>query len=144
MLRLFPAVACAACFSIVASASAQTIYKCNADGKLSYTDRPCSRGTSTALAVPAAPDPETAQRLARQNVLAAQLTKRDTARAHQEELAMQRARRAASVQKIKCDRLRLRHQWAQEDARTAGVKNRDAAQVKARRQAQTFALECPS
>ena len=141
MMRLFPAVAACAVF---ASASAQTIYKCTFEGKPSYGDRPCATGPSTVLAGAPAADPETAARLARQNALATQLTKRDTARAKQEDAAAQRARRAAHVQHLKCAKLRLRQQWAQEDVRRASDKHVDNARLKARRQAEAMALECPS
>jgi len=140
MMKLFPAVAACA---VLASASAQTIYKCAVDGKLSYSDRPCASGAATELAPPPAPDHETAARLARQSALAMQLTQRDAARAQQEERALQRARRAAAGQKLKCDRLRLRQQWAQEDLRSAESKTRAGAQLRARRQSEALALECP-
>lgn len=150
MFRLFPAVAACAVFNCaVLNCAAQPVYKCASDGKLSYGDRPCASGVSQTLApAPApAPDPDGAARLARQAALAAQLTKRDAARAHQQEQAaartQQQAQRAAGALKIRCDRLRLRHQWAEEDVRRAADRNGDAARVKARRQAQAMALECP-
>ena len=143
MFKFFPALACAV---LASSAAAQTMYKCSEGGTLSYSDRPCTSGVAGVLAVtPApAPDPITAERLARQHALAQQLTLRDVledAAARQEQ---QRARRAASSQKIKCDRLRLRQQWAREDVGTASRKSSAAAERKARRQAQVTALECPS
>jgi hypothetical protein len=145
MLKLFPAVAATAVYATVLScALAQTVYKCEANGKLSYSDRPCDFGAVTRMPNAPAPDPETRARLARQRELAAQLTERDTARAYLEDLDLARARRAAIALKLKCDRLRLRQQWAQEDARGAASKSRATAQVKARRQAQSMALECPS
>jgi len=147
MLRLFPAIAACALF---AGASAQPIYKCAVNGTLWYGDRPCTAGVASELAItPApAPDPETLARLARQQALAQQLIARDAARDYHEEMEAarerQRARRAASAQKLKCDRLRLRQQWAQEDVRHAAEKTAESAQIKARRQREAMALECPS
>jgi len=147
MWRLFPAVAACAVF---ASASAQTIYKCSVNGTLWYGDRPCTTGVASELAVTPAPppDPDTIARLARQHALAQQLIKRDAARDYRDELEaereLQRARRAASAHKLKCDRLRLRQQWAQEDVRSAADKSAAKARVKARRQGEAMALECPS
>jgi len=147
MWKLFPAVAACAVF---ASVHAQTIYKCSVNGTLWYGDRPCTTGVASALAVtPApAPDPATIARLARQHALAQQLIRRDAARDYHEEMEaareVQRARRAASSHQLKCDRLRLRQQWAQEDARDAADKSAQKAQVKARRQGEAMALECPS
>ena len=147
MWRLFPAVAACALF---ATAQAQTIYKCSVNGTLWYGDRPCTSGVASELAItPApAPDPETIARLARQQLMAQQLMKRDAARDYHDEMEaareLQRARRAASAQKLKCDRLRLRQQWAQEDVRSAADKSADKARIKARRQGESMALECPS
>ena len=146
MLRLFPAVAACAVF---ASAAAQTMYKCTEAGTLSYGDRPCTTGPSRELTIaPApAPDPETMARLARQRALALLLMQRDAARDVYEERELkreeQRARRAASAHKLKCDRLQLRQQWAQEDVRRAADKSAETAHIKARRQREAMALECP-
>ncbi len=144
MNKFIPAVAAVAVLA-TASASAQTIHKCVVDGKPSYGDRPCTGGVASELVVttPAA-DPAMPERLARQHALAQQLTLRDMledAAARQEQ---QRARRAAASQKTKCDRLRLRQQWAREDVRTAPKKSSAAAERKARRQGEALALECPS
>ncbi|HEX8478049.1 MAG TPA: DUF4124 domain-containing protein [Telluria sp.] len=147
MWKLFPAVAACAVFATV---HAQTIYKCSVNGALWYGDRPCTAGVASELAVTPAPppDPDTIARLARQHALAQQLIQRDAARDYHEEMEaareLQRARRAASTHKLKCDRLRLRQQWAQEDVRGAADKSADKARIKARRQGQAMALECPS
>jgi hypothetical protein len=147
MLRLFPAVAACAVF---ASAAAQTMYKCTEGGTLAYSDRPCTTGVSRELHIaPApAPDPDTMARLARQHALALQLMQRDAARDVFEEREakreQERARRAANAQKLKCDRMRLRQQWAQEDVRRAAQKTAETAHIKARRQQEAMALECPS
>jgi hypothetical protein len=149
MLRLYPAVAACAVFAS-AIASAQTMYKCTNNGTLTYGDRPCATGPSQQVTVAPTPqaDPATLERLARQHALAMQLIARDAARDDYEERELkreqQRARRAASAHKLKCDRLRLRQQWAQEDVRRAPQKSTGNAQVKARRQQQAMALECPS
>jgi hypothetical protein len=145
MIRFIPMMAAyAICISSSSSAAADTMYKCAVDGKISYGDRPCSTGTATEMKV-AAPerDIETMARMARQIALAQQLTNRDDARALRAEQAAERAERSAAARKIKCDRLRLRQRWALEDARTAAPKKGAAATVKARRQTESMALECP-
>ncbi|WP_332875702.1 DUF4124 domain-containing protein [Massilia sp. S19_KUP03_FR1] len=143
MNKLLPAIAACA---VLASASAQTMHKCMVDGKPSYGDRPCTSGVASELAIAPTPaaDPETAARLARQHALAQQLTLRDVLADAAERQEQQRARRAAAGQKIKCDRLRLRQQWAREDVRSASKNTSAAFERKARRQAQAMALECPS
>ncbi len=143
MNKLLPAVAACA---VLASASAQTMYKCADGARVSYGDRPCTSGTASVVAIVPAPaaDPETAARLARQHALAQQLTLRDVLEDAAVRQEQQRLRRAAASQKTKCDRLRLRHQWAREDVGIAPKKSSAAAERKARRQAQALALECPS
>ena len=151
MNKFLPAVAACA---VMASATPQTIYKCVLDGKASYGDRPCTSGVASALAVTPAPaaDAVSADRLARQHALAQQLTLRDVLADAAERQEQQRVRRAAASQKLRCERLRLRQQWASEDARIAGNSSSSgskssggsAAARKARRQAQAMALECPS
>jgi hypothetical protein len=145
MLNLFPAAA--ACAVLASSlASAGTIYKCTVDGKLSYGDRPCLGGAATELAVAPtpAPDPDTAARLARQRIMAMHLTERDVANEQRAERAREREQRSRAARQLKCDRLRLRQQWAQDDLRHAGAKGSEAARTKAQRHAQTVALECAS
>lgn len=143
MTRLIPTLAACAAFSC---ASAQTIYKCTVDGKPAYGDRPCTAGAVTELAMPPAPapDPETAARLARQRVMAMHPSERELREERAAERELQRVRRAAASQRIKCDRLRLRHQWTQEDVRRAGSRASTAILTKARRQAELIALECAS
>ncbi|MDQ2820505.1 MAG: DUF4124 domain-containing protein [Pseudomonadota bacterium] len=123
------------------------MYKCSTDGKVSYGDRPCTNATGTATEMKvAAPerDMETMARMARQIALAQQLTNRDDARALREEQAAERAQRSAASRKVKCDRLRLRQRWANEDVRAAAPKKGAAASIKARRQMENMALECPN
>lgn len=152
MMQFIPMMAaCAICVSasvsVSAAAAADTMYKCSTDGKVSYGDRPCHNATGTATEMKvAAPerDMETMARMARQIALAQQLTNRDDARALREEQAAERAQRSAASRKVKCDRLRLRQRWANEDVRAAAPKKGAAASIKARRQLENMALECPN
>lgn len=149
MFKLFPAVAACAVLastSTSSTAAAQTIHKCVVDGKPSYGDQPCTSGKVSELVVAPAPpaDPDTAARLARQHALAQQLTLRDVLADAAQQQEQQRVRRAAASLKLKCERLRLRQQWAREDVRNAGKNGSAAAERKATRQAQAMALECPN
>lgn len=115
------------------------------DGKISYTNQPCPQGAhSTTLSVPALPpaDPASAAELARQAALAEQLRQQRERRAAREERAEQRANQAARQQREKCARLHMAQRWAAEDASRAPVPQREAAQLKASRAAQTLAREC--
>jgi hypothetical protein len=134
-----------------ASLHAQTVYKCSADGKTSYSDRPCAHGASTPMPAPPAgisaaatlgPQGGDARTLLELEKMRMAREKRER-NAAREERTQQREARAAQARRQKCDKLRLRHKWAEEDlARTIHGPAHDAAQRKARRQAETMAVEC--
>ena len=126
-------------------AAAQTIYKCTAGGKVSYGEQPCADGKTTALAVPPAPDHAAAAQLLKQEKarLAAFQKERKAAK-ERDERDSQRAARAAASTRQKCDRLRLQAKWADEDAARAGKASVALARLKARRQAEALAVQCPA
>jgi hypothetical protein len=145
-MRLIPLFA--GCM-LTAAMAAQPIYKCSAGGKTSYSDRPCAAGAATVLAPPAAGiRPEGAESVTTQDsrtLLALEKLRmkrdQDDARADR---AHARTARAAAAKHKQCERLRLRAQWAAEDLTRARGKGQDAARIKARRAAQTMAVECPA
>jgi hypothetical protein len=129
-----------------ATAGAQTVYKCTADGKVTYTETPCQSGTSTVLAAPAAPaqSPEAAAaELARQQRLSKQL-EQDRHRAEAKDARdMDRVARAADARQAKCNKLKLNKKWADDDLKGAPVGRVEAAQRKARHAAEQLKLGCP-
>ena len=133
-----------ACLSGLA-ANAGTIYKCTDGGKVSYGDRPCP-GAGAALAVPDAPAPDTAlqERIERNRATLAQLEQGKQVEADREQREQLRAGRAAVAERRRCDKLRLQRQWADEDLARQPGDARETARRKARRQAETLALECPA
>jgi hypothetical protein len=127
------------------AAAADTIYKCAEGGRISYSDRPCGRA-AVALAVPDAPipDPEAAARLESARATLQQIDKERAARELAEERDAARARREAAGQRRRCDKLRLNSKWAEEDLRRSGGDALERARIKARRQAEAVAVECPA
>jgi hypothetical protein len=136
------------------SVHAQAVYKCSADGKTSYSDRPCAHGASKALppvfsgtsAGISAADTLGPQGGDARTLLALEKARiaREQAQAR-EERGQARLARAAHAKRQKCDKLRLRHKWAEEDlARIAHGAAHEAARIKARRQAEFLAVECPA
>jgi hypothetical protein len=146
MFRYLPVLA-ATLFSV--NLYAQTIYKCSVDGKTSYGDRPCAHGASNVLPpLPAGiPVGETAGVQTGDARTLLELEKLRMARekeAVREDRQLAREKRAAQAKRQKCDKLRLRRKWAEEDlARTAHGRAHEAARIKVRRQAETLAVECP-
>lgn len=128
-----------------ASASAQTIYKCSTNGKVTYGERPCRAGTQATLAVPPPPplDPELKERLARQKALAESLEKeRRDAAAQAAKAARPVTATRATPQQQRCDKLRLQLRWAEEDLRKAAGPATEALRLKVERQAEAMAVEC--
>lgn len=132
--------------ALAQGAAAQTIYKCTGGGKVSYGEQPCAGGKATALApLPAPPDSAAAvASLERDKArLAALQQERGVAQARAAREG-ERAARAAAVTRQKCERLRLQHKWAQEDVARAGKATAASARLKAKRQAEAMAVQCPA
>ena len=140
------ALLCATALNVTPSTYAQDIHKCTIDGKISYSDRSCPAAATAAsiLITPPAPtaDPRAAGGLARARKEAQALEKARLARDDKQDRADAKAAQAASVQRRKCDKLRLNRQWADDDVRRATAATIDNARLKAQRAADTVAIEC--
>lgn len=146
MLKIIPA----AILFLASQAAASTIYKCTEDGKPSYHDRPCGK-TSIALAVQDTPAaaPEALEKLARERALLHKLEDERAKAEEKEARELARAEQATAAQRRRCHKLRLQSKWAEEDVAKAAARGRrggdpDAARLKARRQAEALAVECPA
>jgi predicted ribosome quality control (RQC) complex YloA/Tae2 family protein len=126
------------------SAPAFALYKCGSDGKITYSDLPCTNGKTlnTFAAGAAAEAGDSQQRLAADKAEAHRLEQARHQREDKEERAQRRTARAAASQHKKCRSLALHQRWAQEDARKAAGKAADKASTKARRAAEKFELSC--
>lgn len=145
-LSFKPAALGAILFLLAGGASAQTVYKCTADGKVSYSESPCPAGTGTVLAVPdtpAAPGPSAKAELKQLKKEGDRLEKERHRKEASEAREEDRAARAADVRYKKCEHLRQKQKWAEEDARGATLQNGEAARRKARRAAEALTAECP-
>ena len=128
-------------------ASAQPIYKCTVNGKISYGEAPCGAGaTQQVLAAPASPvlplaQPEQNAKLRQE---AEQLTQQRHRREAREEQAQQRADKNAASKRDRCASLKLHRKWAAEDAARDKNAGKDSARtaLKARRADEQLALEC--
>jgi hypothetical protein len=139
---LIPVLAtCALC----QAAAAQVIYKCSVDGKVAYADRPCASGPTVELPVPAAPVAAPAGELAqRERAALIQLEKLRLTKELAEDRERSRQQRASAAERKRCNRLRLQGKWASEDAARSSGPRLEAARIKARRQAEALAVECPA
>ena len=127
---------------LAGSAGAQDVYKCVKDSQTSYSATPCAGGQLQILEVPAPPAAIDKGAATRQERVASQM---EAARKKQEQLEDQARERGARQQEVHekhCAQLRLEQKWAAQDAVGAGDRNRDAAQLKARRAGERLAVEC--
>jgi hypothetical protein len=144
----------AAC-ALAGPALAQGVFKCTIDGKIEYRDRPCPGADGVQLKVSAAPaamaSVDTAKRdreaqLELEKLRATQELRAERQRASIERLARAEAReqRAAEAQRKRCDKLRLKQKWASEDRARRSGNAAGTADIKAQRQAEELAVECPA
>jgi hypothetical protein len=136
------------------AASGQAVYKCTVDGKIEYGDRPCAGGVLLRVPAPGATPAEAgaALRSERETLLALdklrlaheQQAQRERELALREERHQARDRKAADAQRLKCDKLRLRQKWSDEDRAHLAGPAAEAARLRARRQAEAMAVECPA
>ncbi len=126
-------------------ADGQGFYKCQLDGKLSYTDAPCPRGVPLAVAPapPARSEADDAAQLRRQQLLVSQLARERHKREDKEERVQQREQRSAASRQRACAKLRLHKKWADDDLRRATPRKSAALTRKAQRSAEALALSCP-
>jgi len=131
--------------ALAQGAAAETIYKCSVGGKITYGEQPCANGQTHTLAVPQAPDAgAAAAQLKQDKARLAEFQKERAARETREEKDRERAARAAASVRQKCERLRLQSKWADEDAARAGKATLASARLKAKRQAEALAVQCPA
>jgi hypothetical protein len=127
---------------LAGSASAQDVYKCVQDGQTSYSATPCTGGQLQILEVPTPPPAVDKGAATRQERVASQMEAARKKRENLEDQARERAAKQREARDKHCAQLRLDQKWAAQDAVGAGDRNRDAAQLKARRAGERLAVEC--
>jgi len=130
------------CAGLAGHAGAQDVYKCVQDGHTSYSATPCAGGQLQILEVPSPPPAVDKGAATRQERVASQLEAARKKHEQLEDQARARAAKQAEIHDKHCAQLRLEQKWAAQDAAGAGDKNRDAAQLKARRAGERLAVEC--
>lgn len=144
MLRLMPVLALSL---LCSAASAQSLYKCRIDGKLTYSGAPCKEAPSTAIEVPEAPDKApgaaNADDLKRQQAISAKMAKERHVREAQDERLQAAASRVAAKRLERCAKLRLEKKWADEKAGRAASLDKEPLAEKARHMGEALAIECP-
>jgi hypothetical protein len=121
------------------------IYKCEANGRISYNDTPCpeSKHVNTVNASQLSSDPAQAERqLTQQKNEVRQLQQERRQRETAESKQQDRNARTYAAKQKKCASSALHKKWAEEDAAQASGKSISKATRKARRAAEKYELEC--
>lgn len=133
---------------VSASSPALAIYKCESNGKVTYSDTVCRDGKSiefraAADGTPFSADADDAMRqAAHEKALAERLkSERHKREATEDRQQLKAARLYQNTQK-KCASLAMRKKWSEQDAAAAAGKSADKARRNARRKAEQYALEC--
>lgn len=131
----------------VISLPALAVYKCEVDGKVTYSDAHCTSGKSVDLGEQA--PTSTAADIAKANEQNAQekskLKQLETAR-HRREAKEEKQQRkianATAIKRKKCASLELKRKWSHEEMANASGKKRERAQRNARHTEEKYLLEC--
>lgn len=135
------------CFSLPAHA----VYKCEQDGKISYSETPCVAGKASQLVIAAPPTnaekQQTKKDLARAK---SNLSKLEKQRAKEDAQAAREASKQAAAAKRrdlkaeKCLKQEQNLRWAKEDAAHQTGSQGEAARKRTKRMQERYQLECPS
>lgn len=126
------------------SAPSWAIYKCESGGATLYTEAPCPGGKSMHLSDSGNPADaaQAQQQTAKEKKELARLETARHKREAIEEKEQERASRAAGARQKKCASLAQRKKWMMEDAANATGKSAAKANLKVRRMAEKYELEC--
>jgi len=130
--------------ALLASTPAWAVYKCEADGQVTYSDSACTDGKTVTLHdnqgdVSGVRDQAESKRVQRERTKAAQ---QQTQARHKAEREAARAKLVEEKQKRKCTQLAQRKKWAEEDLRTANTKNQEKLRRKSQRANDQYQAEC--
>lgn len=133
--------------AVIASAlpTAQAVHRCESDGKVSYTDRPCPGaaqlvidGTAPVTAAGKAPDANQQ----RQTTELARLQQLRELRERQDQRIRDLAARGAAAREKKCRTLSMQMKWREEDVRDATLAQEMNARKRLRRTEERYRDEC--
>jgi len=127
------------------SAPALAVFKCEFEGKTSYSDAPCNAGKAINLQVAHPNESEFAEakkQATREKIEARDLEYARRKRENAEEKVQARIAKADAARRKKCQSLAMRRKWSEEDAAAASGKSFDKARRRAQRKAEQYEAEC--
>lgn len=125
---------------------AQSMYKCTENGKVAYSDRPCPEGKPVQLNVPAGSPTEASaarERSRREQDVLRQMELQRVKSERQAEYENRRSEYVATMKRQRCEQLRQQRQRSREQSARTYNPAAEAAKLRARRDAEELAAECP-
>jgi flagellum-specific peptidoglycan hydrolase FlgJ len=125
------------------TAPAFALYKCEAGGKVTYSDEPCPGGK--VLDIDRTPPIDAAKankQAAQEKKQAERIDREQRKRDAQEERDRRQAAKLYAAKQNKCMTLAQRQKWADEDITSATRKSIDKTKRRARRAAEQYQMEC--
>lgn len=129
------------------SAASHAIYKCEENGKITYSDEQCESGSARAIdttnsRLTNAAVSEATERNKRNRETLKQLESTRQKEEATEEKARQKKLRASEALRKKCQAMALKVKWSEEDAAAATGKSINKAKRTASRQREKYEAEC--
>ncbi len=120
------------------------VYRCDADGKISYSDRPCRDAATMPIDAPQASRnrPNADQQQTRQAAELARLQQLRELRERQDQRIRDLAARGAAARDKKCRALALQLRWREEDVRDAPLEKEARARKQLRRTEERYRDAC--
>ena len=121
--------------------SAFAVYRCEQNGKITYTDFPCA-GREVEITRSASAPQADDDRLRRERGEVGRLQKLREQRERQDQQIRDLAARGAAAREKKCRSLALQQKWREEDLRESTLDKADKARTRLRRAQEKFDSEC--
>ena len=127
--------------ALLSPVSALAVYRCEQNGKITYTDFPCA-GREVEITRSASAPQADDDRLRRERGEVGRLQKLREQRERQDQQIRDLAARGAAAREKKCRSLALQRKWREEDLRESTLDKADKARTRLRRAQEKFDSEC--
>lgn len=127
--------------ALLSPVSALAVYRCEQNGKITYTDFPCA-GREVEITRSASAPQADDDRLRRERGEVGRLQKLREQRERQDQQIRDLAARGAAAREKKCRSLALQQKWREEDLRESTLDKADKARTRLRRAQEKFDSEC--
>ena len=130
------------CLTLSVSAPALAVYKCESDGKVSYSDLPCDDAKPLDVDTRSPDASDASRKLAQEKNKLKKLEHERHKREAAEQRELKNASRKSAARHKKCNTYLRRLKWANEDVAASTGRANEKAKRKARRITEEYEAEC--